>query len=182
MTKPKNPGVGRGGNTPLVHGHKRAGKASPEYRTWLGMKRRCYDQKCKAYPNWGGRGIRVCDSWNTSFVAFLADMGLRPSPTHQIDRLDPEKDYGPDNCRWATPQQQGSENRRGLCPVTVLGIDFPTQAAACRHFGVPATRVNERLKRGASVDDAYSTAGRLQYPRPVESYWRKDRRPPVIPQ
>lgn len=181
MTKPKNPGVGKGGSTPLVHGHKRGGKASPEYRTWLGMKRRCYDPKFKDYPNWGGRGIRVCDSWNTSFVAFLADMGLRPSPTHQIDRRDPEKDYGPDNCRWATPLQQVTENKRSLRPVTISGVTFPTQAAACVHYGVKITTASERIARGVDPAIACSSPGRLQRPRPIESYWRKDRRAQLIP-
>lgn len=182
MTKTKNPGVGKGGSTPIIHGHKRNNYTSPEYRTWLGMKRRCYDTKCKDYPNWGGRGIRVCERWDTSFVAFLADMGPRPSPTHQIDRLDSNKDYGPTNCRWATPQQQGAENRRGINPVTVRGVLYPSQAAACAQYGVNMSTASDRIKRGVDPEIACSIPGRVQRPRPKESYWRKDRRPRVIPQ
>ena len=99
---------------PFKHGHKTGAGPSAEYRTWLGMKRRCTDVKFKDYANWGGRGISVCDRWNKSFEAFLEDMGPKPSQEHQIDRLNPNDNYHPGNCRWATRQQNSSENRRDI--------------------------------------------------------------------
>lgn len=159
-----------------VHGHKRRGKISPEYSTWLAMKRRCNDPQCKDYPNWGGRGIRVCKRWDESFENFLADMGPRPSPTHSIDRLKSERDYGPGNCRWATPQEQGGENKRTNIAVVVAGQRFETLSAACRHFGVGVTVASMRIRAGISPDAAVSTVGRLKPRRTRESYWPKHRR------
>ncbi len=69
------------------------------------MRQRCRDANCDDYADYGGRGIRVCDRWN-DFAAFLSDMGERPSPHHSIDRRDPNGDYEPNNCRWATPNEQ----------------------------------------------------------------------------
>jgi hypothetical protein len=167
--------VARRAEKAVHHGQKRRGKASPEYKTWLGMKARCYTPSNKDYPNWGGRGIAVCDRWRNDFPSFLADMGTKPTPAHTIDRLKSDEDYGPDNCRWATLEEQGGENRRGLQPIVVQGLAFATKAEACRHFGVGATTVNERLKAGIPVDMAF-TPGALPSRRTRESYIRKDLR------
>tara|TARA_R100001244_G_scaffold2541_4_gene3974 strand:+ start:1187 stop:1876 length:690 start_codon:yes stop_codon:yes gene_type:complete len=132
----------------VTHGQKRRGAASAEYKTWLAIKRRCYAERCKDYPNWGGRGIRVCEAWRKSFSQFLADMGHKPTHRHQIDRLDPAKDYSPENCRWVTPEVHASENRRNITPITVGNRAFGSLAAAGRHFGVAATTISRRVKVG----------------------------------
>ncbi|MDG9855602.1 hypothetical protein N7403_17175 [Pseudomonas nitroreducens] len=160
----------------IKHGHKRDRKASAEYKTWLGMKRRCYDAKCKDYPNWGGRGIKVCDRWNDSFAAFLEDMGQRPPGRYSIDRIDPDKDYSPDNCRWATLEQQGGENRRGLTTICIEGLTFSSIADACRHFGVNLTTAHYRISTGIPIEIAVSVAGRLPARRSHSSYLRRDSR------
>jgi hypothetical protein len=83
------------------------------YWTYAGMKARCYNRRHPRYPEWGGRGIKVCDRWlerSTGFANFVADMGERPTRT-SIDRINNDGDYTPENCRWATPSQQ-SFNRR----------------------------------------------------------------------
>jgi hypothetical protein len=87
----------------VVHG----GRYSPEYTTWLAMKKRCYYPKHEKWRIYGGRGITVCDRWRYSFANFLADMGHKPSPEHTIDRYpDADGNYEPGNCRWATPLEQ----------------------------------------------------------------------------
>jgi hypothetical protein len=79
---------------------------TPTQRSWDRMKQRCNDPKRTEYPRYGGRGIKVCDRWNESFDAFLADMGERP-PGKTLDRWpNPDGHYEPGNCRWATPLEQ----------------------------------------------------------------------------
>jgi len=163
------------------HGQKRKNAMTVEYKTWLAIKRRCYDTKCKDYPNWGGRGIKVCDRWNDSFVAFFADMGTRPSDKHSIDRIDPNGDYSPENCRWATLIEQGAENRRNLTAIAIDGVTYPSIAAACRAFGVGLTTAHMRIDSGIPVEVAVSTAGRLKSRRTRESYLPKNRRPGLTP-
>ena len=147
-----------------------------EYKTWIGMKRRCYDPKCKDYANWGGRGIRVCDQWVKSFPNFLRDMGPRPEGNYTIDRLKSSEDYSPDNCRWATLEEQGGENRRGLTAITIGELSFHSIAAACEHFGVKLTTAHYRISSGIPIEQAVSFIGRLSSRRDRESYIRKDLR------
>jgi hypothetical protein len=95
------------------HGYARSTEPLiPEYRTWLGMKTRCFNPRVKEYPRYGGRGIGMCERWRVSFPNFLSDMGFRPSAKHSIDRFpDNNGNYEPGNCRWATAKQQQSNTR-----------------------------------------------------------------------
>jgi len=76
-----------------------------EYETWSGIKKRCYNKSSEHYSYYGGRGIRVCQRWRNSFLAFYTDMGPKPFPKAEIDRIDNDGNYEPDNCRWVTHAQ-----------------------------------------------------------------------------
>lgn len=103
-----------------VHGHASIdGRKSPEYRAWAHMLERCNNTNCKAYKNYGGRGISVCERW-VKFTNFLADMGTRPSDEHSLDRIDCNGNYSPDNCRWADCRTQ-QRNRRNNRIITIGG-------------------------------------------------------------
>lgn len=100
-----------------------------EYQIWYGMIARCYDRRARSFPRYGGRGIRVCDRWRDDFMAFLSDMGPRPSPAYSLDRLDNDADYGPENCRWATRYQQ-AHNRESV--RSAVGVERSKRRWAAR--------------------------------------------------
>lgn len=95
----------------MVHGHNRHQRPSAEYMAWLAAKKRCANPRNASYANYGGRGIRMCTEWSGSFDAFLRDMGPKPDPTYSLDRIDPNGNYEPSNCRWAPPLVQARNKR-----------------------------------------------------------------------
>ena len=116
MIRPR-PGAspGRGpGNWNITHGGARRGRTTPEFRVWLGMRNRCGNPHVKSYPDYGGRGIHVCDRWQL-FENFFADMGPRPSSAHSINRINNNLGYEPSNCVWSTRSEQ-NRNKRKMAP------------------------------------------------------------------
>ena len=80
---------------------------TPTYRSWQAMRWRCNNPNSKKYSAYGGAGIKVCRRWEQSFLAFVEDMGLRPSKDHTLDRYpDAKGNYRPGNVRWATKSEQ----------------------------------------------------------------------------
>lgn len=132
-----------------THGLSRSG--CPEYRVWAGMLFRCNSELASGYHNYGGRGIKVCDRWQ-SFENFFIDMGKRPSPKHSIDRIDNNKDYSPDNCRWATKKQQ-DRNRRTNRIVEINEIAKPLIEWA-EAVGLHPAVLTYRLDHGWTVEEA----------------------------
>jgi len=115
-----------------------------EYQCWIKIRARCYDAQQTSYPNYGGRGIRVCDRW-LDFVAFLSDMGPRPSPVFSIDRIDNDGDYTPENCRWATRAQQQHNTRQ--VRILSLGRESMCLKEWARKIGITPAALRGRLRR-----------------------------------
>lgn len=146
-----------GHRCPLWFAKKHNGCRRPEYNVWSSMKRRCTNPSANDYARYGGRGIKVCERWMQSFADFFEDMGSRPSPTHQIDRIDNDGNYEPGNCRWATPTQQG-RNKRNNRLITVAG-ETCTLAEWGERTGVITDTLADRAKRrGTPIEDEISRA------------------------
>ena len=94
-------------------------------RRWSAMKNRCYNPNDAAYKNYGGRGIKVCDRWlgEDGFYNCMVDMGTMPDG-YSLDRIDNNKDYSPDNCRWATRNTQRANQRRVKESCLPNGISY----------------------------------------------------------
>lgn len=136
--------------------HGRCG--TPEYNTWKSMLDRCRNQNNQDWHYYGGRGITVASRWlgKEGFQNFYRDMGPRPSVGHSIDRIDTNKGYGPDNCRWATLIQQ-RRNQRNNRVIEFRGkkqclIEWSIE------LGTKYKVLQERLADGWTVERAFTTS------------------------
>lgn len=146
----------------LTHGKSK----TPEFRIWQSMKYRCKNKTDNGYKNYGGRGIRVCQSWRESFQAFLTDMGRRPSRRYSIDRINNDGNYScghcveckakkwTANCQWATRKSQRI-NTRDAIYITYQNKKLPLLQWA-RKFKIYHTTIRSRLNKGLPLDLVFS--------------------------
>lgn len=147
-------------NPSYLHGHSSRGEMSKEYMIWASMKQRCNNKNNSGYSNYGGRGIKVCKRWETSFSNFISDMGKKPTTNHSIERVDNNKGYSPDNCVWATRKQQ-SRNKRTRVDEVVFNGETQTEASLRLTNGEGRRIVDKRIKElGWDIERAFTTLKR----------------------
>lgn len=133
------------------HGQAVGRVMTVEYRLWIAMRQRCKNPKNISYPNYGGRGIKVCERWE-SFDDFFADIGKRPGSGYSIERRDNSKGYEPTNCFWATRKQQ-ARNKRNSRMLTI-GVETLALPEWAERTGLKLATLRARLKRGSSPESA----------------------------
>lgn len=127
----------------------------PIYHTWVAMKQRCRDTDGR-YKHYSGRGITVCDRWLNSFQNFYDDMIPSWKDGLTLDRIDVNKGYSPDNCRWADmkTQQRNKRNNHRINGITVTEL-----AEKC---GVARGTIYARIRRGVPLEDLTTPVGKLK--------------------
>lgn len=141
------------------HSRKKHGITySPTWKSWQAMKRRCYNKNDDNYKHYGGRGIKVCDRWmyKRGFINFLEDMGERPSLEYTLHRINNDGDYCPENCKWATDEEQANAKSNSRY-ITFDGIT-QTMAQWARQLGVKPGLILNRLDNlGWDIEKALTT-------------------------
>lgn len=139
----------------LKAGYKHGLARHPLHNYWKGIKQRCYDRNSRSYPNYGGRGIKVCDRWRDSVENFIADMEPSWQKGLTIDRIDVNGDYTPSNCRWVSQKVQNRNKRNNHL---INGITVTEFAEKC---GVGRETIYARIRRGVPDHLLSTPAGKL---------------------
>ena len=140
-----------------------------EYRIYNSMKARCYNPVVDSFKTHGARGIKVCDRWldrEKGFINFYTDMGARPKEPngrhYQLDRIDVNGDYCPENCRWVTAKQQ-QQNRRNN-KFSYLFNEKMCLSEICRLLHLNRTTVTEAIRmRGKTAEEAIINGILIRY-------------------
>jgi hypothetical protein len=127
---------------------------TPIHEKWLSMRKRCSNPSDSGWWQYGGKGIRVCQEWDSSFEAFLAwSLANGYEPGLDIDRIDPTGNYEPANCRYITPFENRSRTRR--VKRVCFGGELMSYAEAERRSGVDRRQIGRRIARGYTPDEAW---------------------------
>lgn len=124
------------------------------YGRWKGMIRRCENKKTRAYKDYGGRGISVCERWRNSFEAFVVDMGPCPDG-YSLERKNNNGNYEPSNCIWVPSDIQANNNRRNR--ILVCNGESKTMAEWSKITEIKIGTIWKRLKTGWSDEEAILT-------------------------
>jgi hypothetical protein len=119
------------------------------YKLWRAMRKRCQDINAANYHRYGGRGISVCERWQ-SFENFYSDMGEPPSDQHSLDRIDNDGNYEPTNCQWATINEQ-AQNKSTTIQLTYTG-ETRTLREWSAISGISPELMRRRIRAGFSPD------------------------------
>lgn len=125
------------------HGNAVRKKSSKEYISWEAMNSRCNSSSNSAYNRYGGRGIKVCERWQT-FSNFLQDMGKCPDE-YTLDRSDVNGDYDPNNCKWASNLEQANNTRKNIKVIDKDGSQLTLSQLATK-YNVPYSYLHYRVK------------------------------------
>lgn len=163
LVSKKSPVLSCGCQRPGLKSHRMS--KSSEFKSWRAMKQRCYYPKSINYERYGGRGIKVCDRWINSFENFLEDMGERPFPKAQLDRINNDGNYEPGNCRWVS-LRDNSNNREKTLFVEYMGEKLSLHDCIKKHGaeGINYPMVWDRIKKGWPLEEAL-TKPQLRYRR-----------------
>lgn len=135
-----------------VHGHSN----TRLYHIWISMKQRCLNSNNRAYKDYGGRGITIYEEWENSFQVFYDwSMANGYSDNLSIDRIDNDKGYSPDNCRWVTIKKQ-QNNKRSNRIIEYKGESKTIQQWA-NEKGMNFTTLKNRIDHGWSIEKALET-------------------------
>jgi hypothetical protein len=139
-----------------------------EYTSWLAMRNRCDNPNHESYSRYGGRGIRYTEDWD-DFSRFLEDMGKKPTPKHELERIDNDKNYSKDNCVWATRKEQ-TRNRGGKRATRMYTYDGKTMCIKdwADYLNISPGSLRKRLDKGWPLEKALSS-GKYDTP-PVYTY------------
>lgn len=140
----------------IIHGHTAHGSTSREFHSWCAMRQRCSNKNSANWKHYGGRGITVCNSW-CDFSNFLRDMGRCPDGC-SIERIDNDGNYCPENCKWATKEEQMNNTRSNH--MLTLGNKTSTVRQWERALGFNTGVIQSRINNGWTVEDALTTKPR----------------------
>lgn len=147
------------------------------YRVWQGMKERCYNKNNKAYNNYGGKGIKVCAEWEYDYLCFKTWAYLNGYDDNAhflkctLDRIDNNKDYSPDNCRWVYDFKNQCRNKTTNNLITYNGETHCIQEWA-DILGINYNTLAQRKKSGWSDEEIV----KIPYKQSRKDYYKKEKK------
>lgn len=119
------------------------------YNRYMSMIHRCHSEKSKVFKDYGGRGIYVCDRWRESYSNFIEDLGEPPFKGAEIDRIDNDGPYSPENCRWADRKTQAN-NKRNTYKISYMGF-VKSKSQWCRILEMSHYKLNKIISKNEII-------------------------------